>query len=82
MELFTSPYGYPDSDLAAIYGVTAPAKEFERVAFPAGSERAGLLGQGLFLAVTAKPEDSARRPAVCSCGSSSSASTSPIRPRA
>ena len=26
--------------------------------FPAGSERAGLLGQGLFLALTAKPEDS------------------------
>jgi hypothetical protein len=28
------------------------------VKFPAGSERAGLLGQGLFLALTAKPEDS------------------------
>jgi hypothetical protein len=59
MELFTANYGYPDSDLAAIYGVTAPAKEFDRVAFPAGSERAGLLGQGLYLAVTSKPDDSA-----------------------
>ncbi len=59
MDLFTADYGYPDSDLAAIYGVTAPAKEFDRVPFPAGSERAGLLGQGLFLAVTAKPDDSA-----------------------
>ena len=59
MELFTASYGYPDSDLAAIYGVVAPAKEFERVPFPAGSERAGLLGQGLFLAVTAKPDESA-----------------------
>jgi hypothetical protein len=59
MELFTAPHGYPDSDLAAIYGVTPPAKEFDKVPFPAGSERAGVLGQGLFLAVTAKPEDSA-----------------------
>ena len=41
-----------------IYRVPAPAKEFDRVPFPAGSERAGLLGQGLFLALTAKPEDS------------------------
>jgi hypothetical protein len=59
MELFTGAYGYPDSDLAAIYGVAAPAKEFDRVPFPPGSERAGLLGQGLFLAGTAKPDDSA-----------------------
>jgi hypothetical protein len=59
MELFTAKYGYPDSDLAAIYQVAAPAKEFDRVPFPADSQRAGLLGQGLFLAVTAKPDDSA-----------------------
>ena len=58
MDLFTANYGYANSDLAAIYKVTAPAKEFDRVAFPAGSERAGLLGQTLFLALTAKPEDS------------------------
>jgi hypothetical protein len=58
MELFTANYGYPDSDLAAIYAVAAPAKEFDRVPFAAASERAGLLGQGLFLAVTAKPDDS------------------------
>ena len=58
MELLTANYGFANSDLAAIYGVAAPAKEFDRVAFPAGSERAGLLGQALFLALTAKPEDS------------------------
>jgi hypothetical protein len=58
MELFTADYGYPDGDLAGIYGVKAPAREFERTPFPAGSERAGILGQGLFLAITAKPEDS------------------------
>jgi len=58
MKLFTADYGYVSPELARIYGVTAPAKDFDRVPFPAGSERAGILGQGLFLALTAKPEDS------------------------
>ena len=58
MTLFTADYGYVSPELARIYGVPAPAKDFDRVAFPAGSERAGILGQGLFLALTAKPEDS------------------------
>jgi hypothetical protein len=58
MTLFTADYGYVNSDLARIYGVTAPAKDFDRVPFPADSERAGILGEGLFLALTAKPDDS------------------------
>ena len=58
MDLFTANYGFVDVELAPIYKVTAPAKEFDRVAFPAGSERAGILGQALFLALTAKPEES------------------------
>jgi hypothetical protein len=58
MDLFTADYGFVNADLAGIYGVTPPAKEFDRVAFPAGSERAGVLGQTLFLALTAKPDDS------------------------
>jgi hypothetical protein len=58
MELYTADYGYVSSELAGIYRVSAPAKEFDRVSFPAGSERAGLLGQGLFLALTSKPEES------------------------
>jgi hypothetical protein len=58
MDLFTAEYGYVSPELARIYGVTAPAKDFDRVAFPAKSERAGILGQGLFLALTAKPDDS------------------------
>ena len=58
MTLFTAGYGYVSPDLARVYGVTAPAKDFDKVPFPAGSERAGLLGQGLFLALTAKPEES------------------------
>ena len=58
MELFTAPYGYVNGELASIYGVAAPAQEFGRVAFPAASERAGILGQALFLASTAKPDES------------------------
>jgi hypothetical protein len=59
MDLFTADYGYADAALAAIYGVQAPAKDFDRVSFPADSERAGVLGQALFLTITAKPDDSA-----------------------
>jgi hypothetical protein len=58
MNLFTADYGYVSPELARIYGVDAPAKDFDRVPFPANSERAGILGQGLFLALTSKPEDS------------------------
>jgi hypothetical protein len=59
MELFTAPYGYVNSELAGIYQVPTPAQEFGRVNFPANSERAGILGQALFLASTAKPDESA-----------------------
>lgn len=58
MELFTAPYGYVNGELAGIYQVAAPAREFGRVPFPAASERAGILGQALFLAMTAKPDES------------------------
>lgn len=57
MQLFTADYGYLNADLAAVYGLPAPATEFSRVQFPAESERAGLLGQGLFLALTSKPDE-------------------------
>ncbi len=58
MELFTAPYGYVNSELAGIYQVPLPPTEFGRVPFPATSERAGILGQALFLASTAKPDES------------------------
>jgi hypothetical protein len=58
MTLFTADYGHVSQELARIYGVPAPAKDFDRVPFPADSQRAGLLGEGLFLALTAKPDDS------------------------
>jgi hypothetical protein len=55
MEIFEADYGFLNSDLAALYGMPAPAGEFEKVRFPAGSERAGLTGQAMFLALTSKP---------------------------
>lgn len=55
--VFTADYSFINADLAAIYGMPAPAKEFDRAQFPAESERSGLLGQSLFLALTAKPDD-------------------------
>jgi hypothetical protein len=58
MTLFTADYGHVNQELARIYGVTAPAKDFDRVPFPTGSERAGILGEGLYLAQTSKPEES------------------------
>jgi hypothetical protein len=57
MGAFTANYGFVNADLASIYGVPAPAREFDRVEFPPASERAGLLGQALFLSLTSKPED-------------------------
>ncbi|HMB29584.1 MAG TPA: DUF1592 domain-containing protein, partial [Blastocatellia bacterium] len=57
MDVFTADYSFINADLAEIYGVPAPAREFDRVKLPAESERAGLLGQSLFLALTAKPDD-------------------------
>jgi len=55
MDLFRANYSFLNSDLASLYDVPAPANEFDRVVFPASSERAGFLGQGTFLASTSKP---------------------------
>lgn len=57
MDAFTANYGFVNSDLAPVYGVAAPARDFDRVEFPAAQERAGLLGQALFLTLTSKLDD-------------------------
>ena len=59
MDAFTANYSFINSDLAAVYKVPPPARDFERVEFPPESERAGLLGQALFLTLTSKPDDTA-----------------------
>ena len=57
MDAFTANYGFMNSDLAAVYRVPPPAHDFDRVEFPADQERAGLLGQALFLTLTSKLDD-------------------------
>ena len=57
MTVFKSDYGFINSDLANLYKFPAPPGEFQRVTFPADTDRAGLLGQATFLALTSKPAD-------------------------
>jgi hypothetical protein len=57
MDAFSASYGFVNADLASIYKVPAPTQDFARVDFPVQSERAGLLGQVLFLSLSAKPDD-------------------------
>lgn len=54
-ELFTARYSFLSADLATLYGVPQPPAEFELTHFPASTPRAGLLGQGSFLAAAAGP---------------------------
>jgi hypothetical protein len=57
MEALTADYSFLTSELAEVYGLPAPKDQFEMVKFPADSHRAGILGQGTFLASTAGPTD-------------------------
>jgi hypothetical protein len=57
MDALTADYSFLTSELAEVYGVPAPKEQFEMVKFPADSPRAGILGQGTFLASTAGPTD-------------------------
>ena len=57
MDALTADYGFLTSELAEVYDVPAPKDQFELVKFPAETRRAGILGQGTFLASTAGPTD-------------------------
>jgi hypothetical protein len=57
LDFFKARYAYLSSDLARLYALKPPSGEFARVDFPADSERAGILGSGLFLALTSKPSE-------------------------
>lgn len=59
MQAFTANYSFINSDLAAVYKVPPPAADYQRLEFPAESERAGLLGQTLFLTLSSKPDETA-----------------------
>ena len=55
MDAFGANYSFLNADLATLYGLPAPAGEFELVRFPADTRRAGILGQAAFLTSTAGP---------------------------
>ncbi len=57
MEFFSADYTFVNADLARLYDLPGPAEPFAMLKHPAASERAGVLGHGLFLAQTAKPEE-------------------------
>jgi hypothetical protein len=57
MELYSADYSFVSTPLAKLYNVNPPTEEFGRVALPPETERAGVLGQALFLAATAKPAE-------------------------
>jgi hypothetical protein len=57
LEFFTADYTFVNPDLARLYGLPAPAEEFAKVAYPADSGRAGVLGHGSFLVLTSKPAE-------------------------
>jgi hypothetical protein len=57
MEAFSAGYSFLTSELASLYKLPPPPGQFELVRFPADARRAGLLGQGSFLASTAGPTD-------------------------
>ncbi|MCX6620419.1 MAG: DUF1592 domain-containing protein [Acidobacteria bacterium] len=59
MEVFSARHSFINSDLAAVYKVTAASRDFNRVEFPPEAERAGILGQALLLTLTSKPDDTA-----------------------
>ena len=59
MDLFTADYGFMNADLAAIYGVHRAGEGFRPCAVPGRTPSApGCSGRRLFLALTAKPDDS------------------------
>ena len=55
MDALTADYSFVSTDLASLYKVPAPPGEFDMVKFPESAHRAGILGQGSFLASTAGP---------------------------
>jgi hypothetical protein len=57
MRIFDADYAFLSSDLAALYHLPAPAGEFVKVPLPEESERAGIVGEATFLALTSKPGD-------------------------
>jgi len=54
-DFFTADYAYLNADLADLYRLPPPGGEFELIHLPAAAHRAGILGEGSFLAANAGP---------------------------
>jgi hypothetical protein len=57
MSIYSADHTFLSSDLAALYRLPAPPSEFAKVTLPPETERAGIIGQATFLALTSKPAD-------------------------
>ncbi|HWC00482.1 MAG TPA: DUF1592 domain-containing protein, partial [Bryobacteraceae bacterium] len=57
MRIFDADYAFLSSDLASLYKLPAPPTEFAKVPLPPETERAGIVGEATFLALTSKPGD-------------------------
>jgi hypothetical protein len=57
MEMFNADYTFLSARLAQHYGFETPPEEFAKVAYPADSKRAGVLGHAGFLTMTATTTD-------------------------
>ncbi len=55
MELMTADYTFINVPLARLYGLPEPTSDFDRVDYPAHTQRSGILGHGTFLVSTSKP---------------------------
>jgi hypothetical protein len=57
LDFYNGRYSYLSAELARLYNLTPPAQQWDRVEFPAGFPRAGIVGQATFLALTSKPDE-------------------------
>lgn len=57
MECMTAEYTFINAPLARLYGLPEPSSDFERVDYPAQTQRSGILGHGTFLVSTSKPAE-------------------------
>ncbi|HYO82119.1 MAG TPA: DUF1592 domain-containing protein [Bryobacteraceae bacterium] len=55
MSFYSADYAFLTADLAGLYGVKPPPADYGKVMLPPATERGGVLGQALFLALTSKP---------------------------
>src|SRR5262249_18577092 len=57
MELFNADYTFVSARLAQLYGFETPAQDFVMIKYPAGSNRAGILGHAGLLTLTSNPNE-------------------------